>query len=94
MFLENQTSVHTRGELIDSYITTRKCNSDIRFILQFALPFVGKRMTMYEITKAQILSVIDLAIKLYIHNDYIYQNCISSKNINKKDLLESRQNKD
>ncbi|MGN0574685.1 MAG: NACHT domain-containing protein [Ruminococcus sp.] len=94
LFLESRTQVHTRGELIDSYIVNRKGNSDVRFILQFALPFISKRMTRFEMTKAQILSVIDCAIELYVHNDYIYQNCVSSRNINKKDLLESRRSTD
>lgn len=101
MYLEgriNGKSFNTRGEILDSYIVNRNVSPTVRFILQFALPFVGKYMlggcSYYEITRADVLSSIDRIIELYINNDYIYQNFIAPKNINKKDLLESRRNTD
>ncbi len=101
MYIEGTTkgkSLNTRGEILDSYIVNRKGSVAERFILQFVLPIVGKRMlncySKYEITRGEIISAADYALKIYVHNDFVYQNYIATKSINKKDLLKSRQNTD
>lgn len=98
IYLEKNGSVNTRGELLDWYFMNWHGNDTERFIIQFVLPLVGKRMlaewSLFEISRAEVLELTDKAIKIYVLDDYVYQNYIAPKNINKKSLLESRQNDD
>lgn len=98
IYLEKISGVNTRGELIDWYFMNWNGNDTVRFIIQFVLPFVGKRMleewSLFEISRAEVMELTDKAIKIYVFDDYVYQNYIAPKNINKKSLLESRQNDD
>ena len=98
IYLEKNSGVNTRGELIDWYFMNWNGNDTVRFIIQFVLPFVGKRMleewSLFEISRAEVMDLTDKAIKIYVLDDHVYQNYIAPKNINKKSLLESRRNDD
>lgn len=113
MYLESQKSdkmLETRGEILDSYITTQSCqyNDVMRFILKYVLPFVAKRMFIweyawdfipflkfsYDISRADVLDAIDEAIKFYLMNSRIYQNFIAPQKINKKHIIRFRRNSD
>ena len=98
IYLEKIGGANTRGELLDWYFMNWNGNDTVRFIIQFVLPFVGKQMleewSLFEISRSEIMELTDKAIKIYVLDDYVYQNYIAPKNINKKSLLESRQNDD
>ncbi len=105
IYLQNRNTekqINTRGELLDSYITNFKTNSSendsLRFIIQFVFPIVAKHMLKdcnnYQTTRKDLLSAVKLALKIYIHNESVYQNFISPKNINKKILLKSNRSMD
>ena len=71
----------------------------MRFIVQFALPFAAKNMFKeiffsQVISRASLLKAIDRAIEFYVRNDTIYQNFTVLRGVNKKSLLESRENDD
>lgn len=89
-------TAETAGELLDLYFSHWQGNDVIRFLIWFALPLVGKKMLddweTRELSRAETLQTIDDALKIYIHNDHVYQNHVRVKNIDKKSLLESRQN--
>ena len=89
-------NAQTAGELLDLYFSHWQGNDAIRFLIWFALPLVGKKMLddweTRELSRAETLQTIDDALKIYIHNDHVYQNHVRVKNIDKKSLLESRQN--
>lgn len=101
IYLENSVNgnkLNKCGEVIDSYIMNCKSHlfeSDtVRFIVQFVLPLVCKRMlesfSCYKITRQDILDAIDHAIKIYILDECTYQNMIAPRNIEKKNILVSR----
>ena len=98
MYKSENSHAGTRGELLDSYFTNLKGNDSTQFLVQFALPIVAKRMleewSLFEISRAEVIQLIDKAIRLYVLDDHVYQNYIAPKRINKKRLLESRQNDD
>lgn len=89
-------TAETAGELLDLYFSHWQGNDVIRFLIWFALPLVGKKMLddweTRELSRAETLQTIDDALKIYIQNDHVYQNHVRVKNIDKKSLLESRQN--
>lgn len=98
MYIDEKSNITTRGDLLDSYFMNWKGSEIERFIIRFALPLVGKRMieewSLFEISRAEVLELIDKAIKIYVLDDHVYQNYIAPKNMGKKSLLESRQNTD
>ena len=89
-------TAETAGELLDLYFSQWQGNDVIRFLIHFALPLIGKKMLddwePHDLSRAETLQTIDDALKIYIHNDHVYQNHVRVKNIDKKSLLESRQN--
>ena len=49
-----------------------------RFMLQYSLPLACKKMLEefpeYEITRGDLLEVIDKSIKIYVKDEYVYQD--------------------
>lgn len=91
-------TANTRGELLDSCFSNYKGSMAVRFLVQFVLPLVSRKMLkewcQYEISRAEVLELIDKAIKLYVNDDYVYQDYIAPRSINKKSLLKSRRRTD
>lgn len=96
MYLKNNGISGTRAELLDSYIMNWKGSVAERFMLQYSLPLACKKMLEefpeYEITRGDLLEVIDKSIKIYVKDEYVYQDYVFPRNINKKELLASREN--
>lgn len=98
----NGKSLNTRGEILDNYVMKRNFshyeNSIISFLVRYALPFVAKSMFIVwfrqEISRGELLKVIDSAYEFYLLNDDVYQNYIAPKKYNKNALLECRANTD
>lgn len=98
MYLKNSGVSETRGELLDSDIMNWKGGAAERFMLQYSLPLACKKMLEefpeYEITRGDLLKIIDNSIKIYVKDEYVYQDYVFPCNINKKELLASRENDD
>lgn len=98
MYLKDKSIRNTKAELLDSYIMNWKGTVVERFLLQYSLPLVCKYMleefSKYEITRGDLLEKIDKSIDIYINNDYVYQNYVFTRNIDKNELLQSRRNDD
>ena len=98
MYLKDKNIRNTKAELLDSYIMNWKGSVVERFLLQYSLPLVCKYMleefSEYEITRGDLLEKIDKSIDIYINNDYVYQNYVFTRNIDKNELLQSRRNDD
>lgn len=98
MYLKNSGISGTRAELLDSYIMNWKGSAAERFMLQYSLPLACKKMLEefpeYEITRGDLLEIIDKSIKIYVKDEYVYQDYVFPRNINKKELLASRENDD
>jgi len=94
MYLKNNGIYETRGELLDSYIMNWNGGVAERFMLQFSIPLACKRMLedipKYEITRGDLLEIIDKSIKIYINDEYVYQDYVFPYKINKDELLKSR----
>ncbi len=99
---QNENELNKSGEIIDSYIMNWKSNlleSDtIRFIVQFALPLLCKRMhecnNINKTTRQAMLDAIDHAIKIYILNERTYQTMTAPRNIRKNLIIEKREKND
>ncbi len=78
MYLKNSGISGTRAELLDSYIMNWKGSMAERFMLQYSLPLACKKMLEefpeYEITRGDLLEVIDKSIKIYVKDEYVYQD--------------------
>ena len=96
MYLKNNGISGTRAELLDSYIMNWKGSVAERFMLQYSLPLACKKMLEefpeYEITRGDLLEIIDKSIKIYVKDEYVYQDYVFPRNINKKELFASREN--
>lgn len=83
-------------------------NDTIQFIVQYILPCAAKNMLdkynsfkyierskiSYEITRGDLLKVIDKTFEIYILDEYVYQSYIAPKGFRKKILLQSREKVD
>lgn len=96
IYENNSDSIKTQGELLDTFFSEWQGSDTIRFLVQFALPMIAKRMledsSLDKLSRAEVIKLINTAVRIYIKNDYVYQSCISVKGIDKKILLESRKN--
>ncbi len=99
---QSENEFNKSGEIIDSYIMNWKSNlleSDtIRFIIQFAIPLLCKRMLecnkFKTTTRQAMLDAIDHAIKIYILNERSYQNMVAPRNISRNLIIEKREKND
>ena len=91
-------NVKTVGELLDLYFSQWEGNDVTRFLVQFALPLIGKKMLdewePHDLSRAEAIQLIDHAISIYVLDDLVYQDHIKVRNIDKNSLLESRRNDD
>ena len=98
LYLSDIGGKRTKGELLDSYFMSRQGDDVIRFIVMFSLPLIGKEMSgapvCSEITRADALKAVNKSMKLYLNDQYVYQNYIAPRKINKKVLQESRKSDD
>ena len=89
-------NAQTAGELLDLYFSQWQGNDVIRFLIHFALPLIGKKMLddwePHDLSRAEVMQLIDRSLNIYVLDDQVYQDHVKVRNIDKKCLLESRQN--
>lgn len=92
IYLDNRdsaNSLNNSGEILNAYIMNFKGDSATRFIVQFVLPLVSINSSS-SVTRGQIAKEIEYAIEIYIKNQYVYQNYVAPRNIDKNEIFESR----
>ncbi len=90
---QNPEDACSRGRLLDAYVTGFSGSEEMRFAVQYILPFAAKEMASHGrflMERADLSEAVDAAFSVYLEDDRIFQNLLAPQDFHKKSLLDGR----
>lgn len=91
---QNPKDELNRGRLLDAYVSGFSGSEEMRFAVQYILPFAAKKMAghgRFVMERAELSEAVDAAFSVYLEDERIFQNLLTPQDFHKKSLQECRE---
>lgn len=91
---QNPEDACSRGKLLDAYVSCFSGSEEVRFAVQYILPFAAREMAShgrFMMERANLSEAVDSAFSAYLEDERIFQNLLAPQDFHKKSLLDGRE---